>query len=97
MTEYTKGPWHIGKAASDVAIYGPKGEHVATLPGMLMHNEVLANAALLIAAPELLAAIEVLMRLDIKGHQLQDRLQFSDSGRAVLAQCSAAIAKAKGA
>jgi hypothetical protein len=54
----------------------------------------LANAQLISAAPELLEALRALMALDVKGHALADRLQFSDAGRALLAQCRAAIAKA---
>ncbi len=55
---HTPGEWHIGMAATDRAIYGPKGEHVATLPDMLLDSEVLANARLIASAPELLAALK---------------------------------------
>lgn len=37
------------------------------------------------------SALQALLALDVKGHQLQDRLQFSDAGRALLAQCRAAL------
>ena len=40
---------------------------------------------------KLRAALRALLALDVKGHQLQDRLQFSDAGRALLAQCRAAL------
>jgi hypothetical protein len=43
---------------------------------------------------DLLAALRALMALDVKGHALADRLQFSDAGRALLNQCRAAIARA---
>jgi hypothetical protein len=43
---------------------------------------------------ELLAALRALMALDVKGHALADRLQFSDAGRALLDQCRAAISRA---
>ena len=46
------------------------------------------------AQADLLAALRALMALDVKGHTLADRLQFSDSGRALLDQCRAAIEKA---
>lgn len=59
--KHTPGPWHIGLAATDRAIYGPQGEHVATLPDMLASDEVLANARLIAAAPCLLAALQRLM------------------------------------
>jgi len=47
------------------------------------------------AAPELLAALEALLSMDVKGHSLLDRLQFSTDGRALSEKCLAAIAKAK--
>lgn len=50
--------------------------------------------AMLSPQDDLLAALKALMALDVKGHALADRLQFSDSGRALLAQCRAAIARA---
>ena len=37
------------------------------------------------------SALQALLALDVKGHQLQDRLQFSDAGLALLAQCRAAL------
>jgi hypothetical protein len=46
---------------------------------------------------ELLAALKALMRMDVKGHQLQDRLQFSSAGRAYLNQYAAVIAKIEAA
>ena len=36
-------------------------------------------------------ALSELMRLDVAGHQLQDRLQFSNSGRDILHKCQAAL------
>lgn len=42
----------------------------------------------------LLEALQSLLRLQVKGHDLQDRLQFSDAGRDVLAKCRAAIERA---
>lgn len=51
--------------------------------------------ALISATPDLLAALETLLFMDVKGHQLADRLQFSDSGREILHQCIDAISRAK--
>jgi len=36
-------------------------------------------------------ALNTVMRMDVKGHQLQDRLQFSDPGRAILSKARAAL------
>lgn len=45
---------------------------------------------------ELLTALKAVLQIDVKGHQLQDRLQFSPAGRAILEQALAAIAKVTG-
>ena len=55
-----------------------------------------ADARLIAAAPALLDALESLAHLQVKGHALIDRLQFSDEGRALSDKITRAIAKAKG-
>lgn len=55
-----------------------------------------ADARLIAAAPDLLEALESLAHLEVKGHALIDRLQFSDEGRALSDKITRAIAKAKG-
>lgn len=50
-----------------------------------------AQARLIASAPDLRAALQALLTLPVKGHALQDRLQFSDAGRAILAQCQEAL------
>ena len=54
--------------------------------GLLRQRETLQRQV-----SDLRAALQALLALDVKGHQLQDRLQFSDAGRALLAQCRAAL------
>lgn len=46
--------------------------------------------------PKLLEALEAFSILEVKGHALIDRLQFSEEGRALSAKITAAIAEAKG-
>jgi hypothetical protein len=46
---------------------------------------------------ELLAALEALSGLQVKGHALIDRLQFSNEGRDLSVKITAAIARAKAA
>ena len=41
----------------------------------------------------LAAALRKLMHMDVRGHQLQDRLQFSTTGREILDECRAALAR----
>lgn len=53
-TQHTDGTWHLGLSASERAVYGPRGEAIATLPDMLTKDEILANAKLIAASPDLL-------------------------------------------
>lgn len=39
----------------------------------------------------LLVALERIMLMDVKGHALQDRLQFTPAGRLILEECQSAI------
>ena len=64
QTKHTPGPWHIGvrtyHAGRDV--YGPKGEPVAVADDAITATpEAEANARLIAAAPELLAALQAIM------------------------------------
>jgi hypothetical protein len=99
---HTPGPW--GYDADSREVFADTDQHgcgwIALISGNDTNNkptpepERLANAHLIAAAPDLLTALRALMALDVKGHALSDRLQFSDSGRALLDQCRAAIARA---
>ena len=77
---HTEGSWHIGLAATERAVYGKYGEHIATLPDMLASDEVTANARLIAAAPELLEALTDaadmlrLMGVDMKGHEMTRKI-----------------------
>lgn len=55
-----------------------------------------AVADLIAQRDELRDALDTVMRMDVRGHQLQDRLQFSDPGRAILHQATSALAHAAG-
>jgi hypothetical protein len=64
QTKHTPGPWHIGvrtfHAGRDV--YGPKGEPVAVADDAITATpEAEANARLIAAAPDLLAALQAIM------------------------------------
>lgn len=48
------------------------------------------------AAPDLLEALEELANLEVKGHSIIDRLQFTNAGRALSDKILNAIIKAKG-
>lgn len=55
-----------------------------------------SNARLIAAAPDLLEALLALSNLQVKGHALIDRLQFSIEGRAVLEKVNSALRAARG-
>lgn len=97
--KHTPGPWfHALQAGAETQhfIYGPHGKpRIAEVLGNST-EQITANARLIAAAPELLAALQAVLAMDVKGHSLLDRLQFSPEGRALSEQCLGAIAKAKG-
>lgn len=70
-------------------------EYMSRIATLTEHGHSLNAGKLLAAAPDLLAALEMLMNMQVKGHALIDRLQFSDSGRAISTAVLSAIAKAK--
>ena len=95
MDKHTPGPWAVDSTKS-FYVMGPArlSEQTGLTHGPFICNaSTQANARLIAAAPDLLDALRALMALDVKGHALADRLQFSDPGRALLDQCRAAIAK----
>ena len=105
MNKHTPGPWFYRRgdewSHSVVTIHGglPDGSpncwEIASI-NTKREPEHVANAHLIAAAPDLLDALETLAQMDVKGHQLQDRLQFTDKGRAILKKVRDAIAKARG-
>lgn len=91
---HTPEPWRYGMAATDRAIYGPRGEHIATLPDMLPRDEQVANMRLIAAAPDLLAALQTCVAwLDRLADKHDD---YSNATQKPLAQAHAALALAKG-
>jgi hypothetical protein len=86
---HTPGPWHIGKRAADVAIYGPKGEEVAKILGFFNDDEEnKANARLISASPNLLEALQMLLPQEPREPDSYDRAMWENA--------RAAIAKATG-
>jgi hypothetical protein len=92
MDKHTPGPWGVD-ASKSFYVFGPARLSEQAGP-FICNASSQADARLIAAAPDLLDALQALMALDVKGHALADRLQFSDSGRALLNQCLAAISKA---
>ncbi len=64
---HTAGPWHVGMKPGPM-VYGLNGEQVADLRAdVLVNNERAANARLIAAAPELLAALQETLRASPMG------------------------------
>ena len=55
---HTASPWHLGKRAGNPAIYGKDGTEIAEILHVLT-PEWRENACLIAAAPELLAALQL--------------------------------------
>lgn len=58
---HTHGPWMVESSAVQTLIVNDEGFHIAEPFGGLLDNEQEANARLIAAAPELLAALELLL------------------------------------
>ena len=88
----TLAPWHASASqfgyVTAIDNYGN--------PVTVCTTRTEADARLISAAPDLLDALESLAHLQVKGHALIHRLQFSDEGRALSDKITRAIAKAKG-
>ena len=91
---FTNGPWHIGMRPGPI-IYGPKGELVADQRNIMLHREeASANARLIAAAPDLLAALQNVMAMY---DSLTKAAKHSADCPCYHCQARAAIAKATGA
>ena len=92
MSKHTPGPWHIVNLKDAIGIYSADGRFVARIPNSFEETEDRrrADAALMCAAPDMLAALEACeLRLTRLG-------QDSQKVTAELKRARAAIAKATG-
>ena len=90
QTKHTPAPWHVGGKDEQI-IYGEDGWAIADAKvyhGKDGHNSR-ANARLIAAAPELLAALESIIKAKDEG------MILLDTGKSIKA-AREAIAKAKG-
>lgn len=69
-------------------------EYMSRIATLTDHGHSLNAGALMSSAPELLAALQLLCNMQVKGHALIDRLQFSEEGRAISNAVLSAIDKA---
>lgn len=79
MTRHTEEPWEVSRSAlGELEAFGPNGEHLLSSEGPLSLEERLANAALIQAAPTLLAICEDIAadpRVDLLESDRRMRLQ----------------------
>ena len=90
QTKHTPGPWHIGvrtfHAGRDV--YVPKGEPVAVADDAITATpEAEANARLIAAAPDMLAALRELV-VNNMGHPKGITVPQLDKARAAIAKAT---------
>ncbi len=103
MTEHTPGPWHVSDPIDGRDIpYGiddAKGHHLADVSDNHYGNPlpVEANARLIAAAPDLLAALEAMeRRISTFGNPSHFDWSHDSNDRAMVNQARAAVAKAQG-
>ena len=85
---HTPGPWYANQDC--IEIDGPEGPRDVTLAVVLQADNAAADARLIAAAPELLAALKELVAYDDGSNEPEDY------GYELLQRCKAAIAKAEG-
>ncbi|MEE9149941.1 MAG: hypothetical protein V3U27_21395 [Candidatus Tectomicrobia bacterium] len=92
---HTPSPWHVEIDGSKPSIRTQSGSIIATMvtadvnPITRAHDD--ANARLIAAAPDLLAALEHIIHFDV----FIDTLAEADGAKAALAQARNAISRAK--
>ena len=84
----TPGPWYANQDC--IEIDGPEGPRDVKLAVVLQADNAAADARLIAAAPELLAALKELVAYDDGSNEPEDY------GYELLQRCKAAIAKAEG-
>lgn len=95
MTMHTEGPWSVAETRHnyDTVIRGPKGEPIAlALIAGYTKQEGAANTVLLAAAPDLLEALQVMVRDYSAAHASCGDLEMSPA----LFQAQRAIDRATG-
>jgi hypothetical protein len=85
---HTPGPWVVHEDDMGLSIHARD----LLVADLVQHDEVDANAALISAAPDLLAALERLLE---HGERLNIYSQAGEDAQ-VIAQAKAAVAKARG-
>jgi hypothetical protein len=100
MSNHTPAPWRVdhGSMLKGVNVITPRNEWICYL-GVASRWDVLADANLIAAAPELLEAIEGILGPALLGTQSRDEIvrDWGELGMSQITRARAAIAKARGA
>lgn len=98
--KHTPGPWAVAARKWQIATQGPATEWLATMPhsasdgfGLTDVGEIAANARLIAAAPDLLAALKA---LQLQALQSSVNDPSNEWGQEALAMTRAAISRATG-
>jgi len=91
MIGHTPGPWYVNDDCIEAD--GPEGPRDVTVAVVHLNASIDADASLIAAAPELLAALKEIVAYDEGSN---DPYMAEDYGYEVLLRCKAAIAKAEG-
>lgn len=85
MRQFTPAPWYLTEGRKTISIYSPSFDQVARVPrdrGFFPGARAMANARLIVAAPELYEAVH--RAIDWCDGNDGTRLPFYEVGRAVL-------------
>lgn len=87
-SKHTPGPWHVGMKPGPI-VYGAKGAQVCDMRAELLPlDEELANLRLILAAPDMLAALE-------QAEKALGRVKAGERGGAVMGECSVACERVR--
>jgi len=101
MSKHTPGPWRIGRKVPHLVIAGTEGCLICdcALDEITPMEEFRANAKLIAAAPELLAALEYAVRYEVQVVNQENEHRVAGTHFPLpewVAQAMAAISAAKG-
>ena len=78
QTKHTPGPWIYSEVKGDHVVHGPEGDCITWCNGVRAPNA--ANARLIAAAPDLLAALRTMVDYMLESHE--DELTSQHAGDA---------------
>lgn len=86
MSDHTEAPWHVESNDARTLIYGARGEVICDTSEQETEAEARANNRLIAAAPELLAALRVIVERWDSDEIGQVDGEFIDDARIAIAK-----------